>query len=72
MTGGKKSLNEEGYLVSANERLMFILLAHNENNKEDRSTLNSINLLRKLIKKTHTEFPEIEVGLTGGRCYCRR
>ena len=65
LTGGKKSLNEEGYLVSANERLMFILLAHNENNKEDRSTLNSINLLRKLIKKTHTEFPEIEVGLTG-------
>ncbi|MBT6297451.1 MAG: MMPL family transporter, partial [Nitrospina sp.] len=65
LTGDKKSLNEEGYLVSANERLMFILLAHNENNKEDRSTLNSINLLRKLIKKTHTEFPEIEVGLTG-------
>jgi len=65
LTGGKKSLNEEGYLVSANERLMFILLAHNENNKEDRSTLNSINLLRKLIKKTHTGFPEIEVGLTG-------
>ncbi|MDG1842830.1 MAG: MMPL family transporter [Nitrospinaceae bacterium] len=65
LTGDKKSLNEEGYLVSANERLMFILLAHNENNKEDRSTLNSINLLRKLIKKTHTGFPEIEVGLTG-------
>ena len=65
LTGDKKSLNDEGYLVSANERLMFILLAHNENNKEDRSTLNSINLLRKLIKKTHSGFPEIEVGLTG-------
>jgi hopanoid biosynthesis associated RND transporter like protein HpnN len=65
LTGDKKSLSEEGYLVSANERLMFILVVHNDNNKEDRSTRNSINLLRKLIKETHTGFPEIEVGLTG-------
>ncbi len=65
LTGDKKSLSDEGYLVSANERLMFILVVQNENNKEDRSTLSSINLLRKLIKETHTGFPEIEVGLTG-------
>ena len=61
----KKSMAEEGYLTSADEKLMFIFIVPNEDNKESIATPDSISLLRNLIKETRTKFSEIEVGLTG-------
>jgi len=65
LTGDKTSLRKEGYLVSDDERLMFILMVPNYESKETASASNSIDLLRKLIDETRPRFPGIEVGLTG-------
>lgn len=65
LTGDKKSLREAGYLVSDDERLMFILIVPKEETKEVRSVSDSIGLLRKLIKEALSRFPGVEVGLTG-------
>ncbi len=65
LTGDKISLREAGYLVSDDERLMFILIVPNEESKEARSVSDSIGLLRKLIKEVRPRFPGVEVGLTG-------
>ena len=65
LTGDKTSLREAGYLVSDDERLMFILIVPNEESEEARSISDSIGLLRKLIKEARPRFPGVEVGLTG-------
>lgn len=65
LTDNKISLAEEGYLVSEDERLMFILMVANEDNEEVSSTTDAIVLLRELIKETRSQFPDIAVGLTG-------
>jgi uncharacterized protein len=65
LAGDKNTLREQGYLVSEDESLIFILIVPNENNKEGRSSSDSIKLLRKLIEETHTRFPDVEAGLTG-------
>ena len=61
----KASLREAGYLVSDDERLMFIFVVPNEVSKGARSVSDSIDLLRKLIKEARPRFPGVEVGLTG-------
>ena len=52
-------------MVSEGERLMFILMVPNEDNKEIEPSLDSISLLRKLIEEARSQFPGVEVGLTG-------
>jgi len=65
LTSDKTSLREAGYLVSDDERLMFILMVPNEESKEATSVSDSIKLLRELIKEARSRFPGVEVGLTG-------
>jgi uncharacterized protein len=65
LSDDKKSLRKEGYLVSEDEGLMFILIAPNESGKEAKSIHDSIGLLRELIEEGRSQFPDIEVGLTG-------
>tara|TARA_B100000809_G_scaffold185388_1_gene183481 strand:- start:344 stop:3076 length:2733 start_codon:yes stop_codon:yes gene_type:complete len=65
LSGDKKSLREEGYLVSEGERLMFIFLAPNEDDQGIESLSDSISLLYKLIEEARSQFPGVEVGLTG-------
>ena len=65
LKGKKGSLAEKGYLVSENERLMFILIVPNEDNKGTNPISGSIDLLRELIKEERSQFTDIKVGLTG-------
>jgi len=59
------SLEREGYLVSEDQKLMFIFIVPNEGNSEITATLDSISLLRDLIQQVRVHFPDTEVGLTG-------
>jgi uncharacterized protein len=61
----KKSLREEGYLVSEDGGLIFILMVPNESRREAKSIHDSISLVRKLIKEVRSQFPGVEAGLTG-------
>lgn len=65
LTDNEKSIAEEGYLVSKDEELLFILIVPNEDNKEATAIPDSIGFLRDLIEETRAQFPGIEVGLTG-------
>jgi len=60
LTGDKTSLRKEGYLVSDDERLMFILIVPNDESKEARSVSDSIVLLRKLIQEARPRFQELK------------
>ena len=65
LTDGKKSLQEEGYLVSEDGGLIFILMVPNEDSREAKSIHDSISLVRNLIKEVRSQFPGVEAGLTG-------
>ncbi|HAK37848.1 MAG TPA: hypothetical protein DCM60_06325, partial [Nitrospina sp.] len=65
LTDSEKSIAEEGYLVSEDEKLMFILIVPNKDNKAATAIPDSIGFLRGLIEETRAQFPGIEVGLTG-------
>ena len=65
LTGKKSSLVEKGYLVSENERLMFIFIVPNEDNQGTNPISDSIDLLRELIKGERSQFQGVDVGLTG-------
>ena len=65
LTDSEESVAEEGYLVSEDEKLMFVLIVPNEDNKEAPTTSDSVDFLRRLIEETRTQFPGVEVGLTG-------
>ena len=65
LTDSEKSIAEDGYLVSEDEKLMFILIVPNEDNKAATAIPDSIGFLRDLIEETRAQFPGIEVGLTG-------
>ena len=65
LTDDKKSLREEGYLVSEDGGLIFILMVPNEDSREAKSIHDSISLVRKLIKEVRSQFPGVEAGLTG-------
>lgn len=60
------SLVEEGYLVSDDERLMFILLNPRETRDDFTGSKHSIEAIRKLIREIQVDFPDVQVGLTGG------
>ena len=62
---GEESLRDKGYLVSKNEKLLFILAVPNEDETSFTGYKDSIYSARDLIAEVKKDFPEIEVGLTG-------
>ena len=65
LTDTEKTIAEEGYFVSEDEKLMFILVVPNEDNRKVKATPDPISLLRNLIEETRSQYPGVEVGLTG-------
>jgi len=61
----KESLRDKGYLVSKNEKLLFILAVPNEDETSFTGYKDSVYFARDLIAEVKKDFPEIEVGLTG-------
>ena len=61
----QESLINEGYLVSKNEKLLFILAVPNEDETSFTGYKDSVYFARDLIAEVKKDFPEIEVGLTG-------
>ena len=61
-----ESLRDQGYMVSDNDRMLFILLNPNETSGDFKGSKNAIDTIRKLIAEVVEEFPGVEVGLTGG------
>jgi uncharacterized protein len=62
---GEESLREKGYLVSKNEKLLFILAVPNEDETSFTGYKNSVYSARELIADVKKDFPGISVGLTG-------
>ena len=62
---GEGTLRSEGYLTSADEALMFVLLVPNEDKSSFTGYQNSIEMARALIEETRRDFPGVRVGLTG-------
>ncbi len=62
---GEESLREKGYLVSKNEKLLFILAVPNEDETSFTGYKDSVYSARELIAEVKKDFPSISVGLTG-------
>jgi hopanoid biosynthesis associated RND transporter like protein HpnN len=61
-----KPLRKEGYLVSDDERLLFLLLNPLETEGDFAGSKNAIEGIRAIIKDLAPAFPEVTVGVTGG------
>lgn len=59
-------LKKDGYLVSDDGRLLFVLLNPVETEGDFAGSKNSIELIRNMIAKVKPDFPQVQVGLTGG------
>jgi uncharacterized protein len=64
-TGKEDSLEKEGYLVSGENDLMFILVTPREDETVFTGYRESIEFARKLVDETLEQHPEIRVGITG-------
>jgi len=62
---GEESLSDKGYLVSKNEKLLFILAVPNKDEASFTGYKDSVYSARELIASVIKDFPEMEVGLTG-------
>ncbi|MFQ5671916.1 MAG: MMPL family transporter [Nitrospinales bacterium] len=62
----KDSLANKGYLVSKDERMMFILLKPKATKNDFTGSRKSIEVIRSLIRGLKPRFPDVQVGLTGG------
>ncbi|MDC1121746.1 MMPL family transporter [Nitrospinaceae bacterium] len=62
---GEESLRKKGYLVSKNEKLLFILAVPNEDETSFTGYKDSVYSARELIAEVKKDFPSISVGLTG-------
>jgi hopanoid biosynthesis associated RND transporter like protein HpnN len=60
------SLREDGYLVSDDERLLFILLNPKETEGDFTGSKNAIEGIRAIARGLAPDFPELKVGMTGG------
>jgi uncharacterized protein len=65
LTGGTESLREQGYMVSENEDLLFILLVPNNDKTSFTGYKDAVKLARQFIAETQKDFPGVTVGLTG-------
>ena len=62
---GEESLRDKGYLVSKNEKLLFILAVPNEDETSFTGYKASVYSARELIAEVKKDFPSISAGLTG-------
>ena len=60
------ALREDGYLVSDDGSLLFILLNPQETEGDFAGSKNAIDGIRSIAKELAPDFPEITVGMTGG------
>jgi hopanoid biosynthesis associated RND transporter like protein HpnN len=60
------SLREDGYLVSDDERLLFLLLNPQETEGDFAGSKNAIDGIRAIARELAPDFPDIKVGMTGG------
>ena len=63
--GDTVSLREQGYMVSKNEDMLFMLVVPNDDETSFTGYKDSVERARQLIAETRKEFPAIKVGLTG-------
>ena len=61
-----KPLESAGYLVSDNEKLLFLLLNPVETKDDFSASKGAIEIIRGMIAELQPEFPAVQVGLTGG------
>ncbi|MEC7641833.1 MAG: MMPL family transporter [Nitrospinota bacterium] len=66
LTDRKDSLASKGYLVSKDEHMMFVLLNPVSTKNDFTGSKTSIEVIRQLIDGLKPQFPDIQVGLTGG------
>ena len=62
---GADSLREQGYMVSKNGDMLFILVVPNDDETSFTGYKDAVAQARKLIAETRKDFPSITVGLTG-------
>ncbi len=65
LTDREDSLKDEGYLVSPNGQLLFILLSPVETENDFTGSKDAIDRIRGVIRDTQAGFPGLQVGLTG-------
>ncbi len=66
LSGKERGLQDEGYLVSDDETLLFLLIVPNEESSEFTGYKDSVDLARALIAETlATGYPSVSAGLTG-------
>ncbi len=65
LTDRTESLQDEGFLVSENGSLLFVLLSPKETANDFTGSKDAIELIRGVIRDVRTQHPEVNVGLTG-------
>ena len=63
--GGAESLRDEGYMVSENEDMLFILVIPNDDENSFTGYKDAVEQARQFIAETKKDFPDVTVGLTG-------
>ncbi len=63
---GGKQLEEEGYFVSDDGSLMYIIMNPDDDAQDFAGSRNAIESLRNLIKEVKKDHPGVQVGVTGG------
>jgi len=63
--GEEDSLRSEGYLVSENGRLLFVLLNPAETEGDFTGSKQSVDIIRGMIAEVKQDVPGVQVGLTG-------
>ncbi|MZH03069.1 MAG: MMPL family transporter, partial [Nitrospinae bacterium] len=63
--GGEESLREQGYMVSKNGELLFILIVPNDDETSFTGYKDAVEQARQFIAETRKTFPGVTVGLTG-------
>lgn len=59
-------LREDGYLVSDDERLLFILLNPQETEGDFAGSKNAIEGIRAIVRELAPDSPKVKIGMTGG------
>ena len=63
--GGDESLREQGYMVSKNGELLFVLIVPNDDETSFTGYKDAVEQARQVIAETRKDFPKVTVGLTG-------
>jgi uncharacterized protein len=65
LAGKERGLQDEGYLVSEDETLLFLLIVPNEESSGFTGYKDSVELARTLIRETLSDYPGVTAGVTG-------